>query len=54
MPQANDWKDECFVNEMDRRYNDYKSGKSKLVSLEEVEKKAKDAAAIIKAKKAGL
>ena len=38
------WQNEAFVAEMDRRYNDYKSGKTKLISLDEVEKKARVAA----------
>jgi hypothetical protein len=35
------WKDENFVAEMDRRYNEYKTGKAKLVSLDSVEGKAR-------------
>jgi hypothetical protein len=38
-PVYDHWKDENFVKEMENRYHDYKSGKSGLVMLEEVEKK---------------
>jgi hypothetical protein len=48
------WKDEHFVSEMESRYNDYKSGKTQLVSLEDVEKKANDIAAKIKERKVTL
>ncbi len=51
-PEYDHWKDKKFVAEMDRRYNEYKSGKAKLVSLDEVEKKARNAAVKIRAKKA--
>jgi predicted HNH restriction endonuclease len=46
------WKDKSFVAEMDRRYDEYKSGKVKLISLDDVEKKADLIAQKIKAKKA--
>ncbi len=51
-PANDQWKEEKFVAEMDRRYNDYKSGNAKLVSLDDVEKKAKAIAEKIKSKKA--
>jgi len=46
------WKDKSFVAEMDRRYNEYKSGKTKLVSLDVVEKKAREAVQKVRSKKA--
>jgi hypothetical protein len=46
------WKDKSFVAEMDRRYNEYKSGKAKLVSLDDLEKKTRNSAAKIHAKRA--
>lgn len=42
------WQDENFVAEMDKRYNDYKLGKSEPVTLDEVETKARK---IVKSKK---
>ena len=35
------WQDENFVAEMDKRYNDYKLGKSAPATLDEVEAKAR-------------
>jgi len=52
-PVCGHWKDQNFVKEMDRRYNEYKSGKTKLLSLDEVEKRARAAVENIDAKKAG-
>ena len=45
------WKDENFVAEMNHQYNDYKSGKLVLVSLDDAEKKARTAAKKLKTKK---
>ena len=42
--QYDHWEDESFVAEMEERYQSYKSGKSKPVSLETVEAKARTAA----------
>jgi putative addiction module component (TIGR02574 family) len=46
------WEDEEFVAEMDRRYKEYKAGNTKLVSLDQVEKKARAAALKLNSKKA--
>ncbi len=46
------WDDPDFVAEMNDRYNEYKSGSSKLIALEEVEKKARKIAQNLKSKKA--
>jgi len=51
-PEYNHWDDKDFVAEMDRRYNEYKAGNAKLVSLDEVEKKARVLSGKIKSKKA--
>lgn len=48
--QQNHWEDESFVAEMEERYQDYKTGKSKSVSLEEVEAKARNVAKASKRK----
>ncbi len=45
--------DKYFCKGMESRYNDYKSGKIKLVSMEEVEQSARMAAEIMRARKAG-
>lgn len=42
------WDDPEFVAEMERRYEDVMSGKAKLVTLDEVEEKARMAAAKLK------
>lgn len=47
----NHWEDESFVAEMERRYEEVESGKVKLVSLDDVEKKARAVAAKLKGKK---
>jgi hypothetical protein len=46
------WEGDDFVVEMEKRYDGYKSGKTKLISLDEVEKKARNAAQKIRRKKA--
>ncbi len=46
------WDDKDFVAEMDDRLREYQSGGAKLISLEEVEKKASKAAQKLKSKKA--
>ncbi len=46
------WRDASYVAEMDRRYEDYKAGNAKLVSLDDVEKKARAIAEKMKSKKA--
>ena len=38
---GNHWEDEVFVAEMEGRYRNYKTGKSKPVTLDEVEAKAR-------------
>ena len=45
------WKDESFVAEMNQQYNDYKSGKLELVSLDDAEKNAREAVRKLKSKK---
>lgn len=44
------WEDGNFVAEMEKRYNEYKEGKVKTVSLNELEKKARQELKKIKAK----
>lgn len=46
------WKDKSFVAEMDRRYKEYKSGKAKLVTLDEAERNARALIETRRAKKA--
>ena len=46
------WKDKEFVAEMDRRADEYFSGKAKLYSLDEVEKEARVGAEKMRTKKA--
>jgi hypothetical protein len=45
------WSDNNFVAEMNDRYKEYKSEKVKLISLEEVVKRAKKEARKLKSKK---
>ncbi len=44
------WADKDFVAEMDDRYREYQSGKAKLISLEDVEKKGRKMARKLKSK----
>ena len=46
------WKDKEFVAEMDRRADEYFSGKAKLYSLDEVEEEARIGAEKMRTKKA--
>lgn len=47
----NRWGDKAFVAEMDKRFEEYESGKIKAVSLESLEQKAKQSYSRRKAKK---
>ncbi len=47
---ADHWQDKSFVAEMDHRYNEYINGHTKLLSLDEVEQKARRASKKLKAK----
>ena len=46
------WDDKNFVAEMNDRYKEYKMGDANLISLDEVEKKAKKAVEKLKLKRA--
>ena len=48
------WDDKDFVAEMNDRYLEYKSGNAQLISLEEVEEKARKAAQKLKSAKSKL
>ena len=50
---GNHWDDPEFVAEMDRRYEEYKSGKAKLTSIEEIEEMARQIGRQIHLRKAG-
>lgn len=52
MSQIFDERNKAYSLEMDRRIDAYKAGKTKLISLDEVEKKARAIAQKIKSKKA--
>jgi hypothetical protein len=50
--RSDHWKDKSFVAEMNDRYREYKSGKADLISLDDVENKAKKLSQKLKSKKA--
>jgi len=48
------WQNKDFIAEMNDRYLEYKSGNAQLISLEEVEEKARKAAQKLKSAKSKL